>query len=108
LRCRKFKRIAITEQDLPSLPYFDTDTKKDDKRFDWYKANTPADPTKSWELDAMDPNNLRERVREQIESCLDLPSWEHAKQVEMAEVESMNSFHRAWESRLSQLEGGAV
>ena len=72
---------------------------------DWYVSRYG---NQCWELDAIDPVDLRQRVREQIETRLNLPSWEHAKQVEMAEVESMKSFHRAWESRLSQREGGAV
>jgi hypothetical protein len=48
----------------------------------------------------MNPNDLRERVREQIVTYLDLPLWEHAKEIERAEVESMQSFHRAWKKQI--------
>lgn len=101
----QFKRIAVLDADTLNLPSFDAATKAGDARYNWYVSNYG---NQCWELDAIDPVDLRQRVREQIETRLNLPSWEHAKQVEMAEVESMKSFHRAWESRLSQREGGAV
>lgn len=107
----EFRRIAITEDDLDDLPHFDTDTKSEDRRFDWYKANTPMDWRKSWELDAMNPNDLRDRVREQIVTRLDLLAWEHAKEIESVEIESMRAFHEAWKSKLEQVSicsGGAV
>ncbi len=53
-----------------------------------------------YELDAMNPNGLRERVAEQIETYLDLPAWERSKDVEQAEVASMQEFHSAWNARL--------
>lgn len=99
----QFKRIAVLDDDTLNLPSFDAATKSGDVRHDWYVSRYG---NQCWELDAIDPVDLRQRVREQIETRLNLPSWEHAKQVEMAEVESMKSFHRAWESRLSQREGG--
>jgi hypothetical protein len=99
----QFKRIAVLDADTLNLPSFDAATKAGDARYNWYVSNYG---NQCWELDAIDPVDLRQRVREQIETRLNLPSWEHAKQVEMAEVESMKSFHRAWESKLSQREGG--
>jgi hypothetical protein len=62
----EFERIAIVQDDLAGLPHFDTATKSGDVRLKWYLENTTADPRKSWELDAMDPNDLRERVRQAI------------------------------------------
>lgn len=81
-----FERIAILESDTKSLPSFDAATKKSDVRFDWYVKRYG---TKCWELDAMNPNDLRDRVREQIESRLDLVAWEHAKRIEQVQRESL-------------------
>lgn len=88
-----FQRIAITEIDTKRLPSFDGRTKRGDVRFNWYAERYGLE---AWELDAMDPNALRARVREQIETRLNLIAWEHAKQIEAAQVESMHRFHRAW------------
>lgn len=98
-----FERVALTLDDLPTLPHFETSTKARDVRLQWYLENSDADPLKSWELDAMDPNDLRRRVREAIESYMDMDAWNHALQIERAERESMQEFHNAWTRRL----GGA-
>jgi hypothetical protein len=92
----QFKRIAVLESDTYSLPSFEAESKAGDNRHDWYVSNYGE---KCWELDAIDPNDLRQRVREQIETRLDLPAWEYAKGVEAVEVESMKEFHRAWNAR---------
>jgi hypothetical protein len=99
-----FERIALTRDDLDDLPHFDTATKSGDVRLQWYLQNTDADPRKSWELDAMDPNDLRERVREEIESYMDMDAWQHALKIEAAEKESMQKFHAEWTNRI----GGKV
>lgn len=100
-----FQRIALVREDLDLLPHFDTDTKVGDARVRWYLDHTSADPLKCWELDAMDPNDLRARVRDCIAACIDADAWNHAAQIEHAEVESMQQFHAAWGARLN---GGAA
>lgn len=96
----QFQRIAVLASDTPNLPSFEASTKSDDKRYPWFVENFGH---QCWELDAIDPNDLRQRVREQIVTRLNLPIWEHAKHIEAAEVASMKSFHRAW---TKQLQGG--
>jgi hypothetical protein len=93
----EFQRIAVLKSDTPNLPSFDASTKSGDNRYPWFVENFGH---KCWELDAIDPNDLRQRVREQIVTRLDLPVWEHAKRIEATEVDSMKSFHKAWTSRL--------
>jgi hypothetical protein len=88
-----FERIAIQEPDTKHLPSFDADTKSGDARHAWYVKRYGR---KCWELDAMDPNNLRDRVREQIETRLDLRAWDHSIRIEQAEVESMRDLQNAW------------
>lgn len=94
-----FQRIAVLPEDTEHLPHFDVDTKSGDMRYDWFVENYGR---KCWELDAIDPNDLRQRVREQIETRLNLPVWEHAKHIEAAEVESMHRFHRAWQDNMQR------
>ena len=97
-----FERIAIVHDDLAGLPHFDTATKSGDVRLKWYLENTTADPRKSWELDAMDPNDLRERVRDAIEGYMDMDVWNGALAIEAVEKESMLDFHKTWTDRLSE------
>lgn len=98
----QFRRVALEREDLEYLPHFETATKAGDVRLQWYLRKTAADPRKSWELDAMDPNDLRERVRDEIESYMDTEAWNHALQIEMAEKESMEKFHESWRRSISR------
>lgn len=98
----EFKRIAILPKDQPGLPKFTAQSKSKDPRYKWYVRNYGYD---CWELDAMNPNDLRERVREQIETCISLPEWERAIEVEAAEIESMQQFHKTWKGLMA---GGSV
>jgi hypothetical protein len=91
----RFLRIAVLSDDTPGLPSFEAATKRSDPRFDWFVKGYGAE---CWELDAIDPNDLRNRVREQIETRLDLAAWEHSKMVEEAEVDSMREFHATWQN----------
>jgi hypothetical protein len=49
----------------------------------------------------MDPNDLRERVGAAIEQHMDMDIWNRALEVEAAERESMQQFHKAWTNRIS-------
>jgi len=98
----QFQRIAVLKSDTENLPSFDASTKLADPRHRWFVKHYGHT---CWELDAIDPNDLRQRVREQIETRLNLPAWEHAKRTEAVEVESMKSFHLTWNA---QLAGGAA
>ena len=50
------KRIAITRADTRGLPSFPATDKKKDTRYGWFVKNFG---NRCWELDAMDPNDLR-------------------------------------------------
>lgn len=93
----QFQRIAVLESDTPHLPSFDASTKSADSNYEWFVENFGS---KCWELDAIDPNDLRQRVREQIVTRLNLLAWEHAKRIEEVEVASMQDFHHAWKVRM--------
>lgn len=53
-------------------------------------------------ISSMNTNNTQKvsRVREQIETRLNLLAWDYARHIEQAEVKSMKSFHDAWNNRL--------
>jgi hypothetical protein len=93
----QLKRIALVKADTLRLPHFDAETKKGDSRHDWFVRRYGR---RCWELDAMDPNELRDRVRNEIESYIDWSLWNRAIEIEEAEVASMHDFHAAWKSRL--------
>ena len=96
---QQLKRIAIVRADTARLPHFDVETKSGDARYEWFVERYGQ---RCWELDAMDPNELRERVREKIEAYIDWTLWDRALEIEDAEVASMKDFHKAWQQRLSR------
>jgi hypothetical protein len=96
-----FERIAIMREDTTGLPSFGADTKSKDNRMEWFVQNYG---TRCWELDAMNPKELRQRVQEQIETRIDLLAWDHAKSIEAAEIDSMKAFHKAWNERVKGMQ----
>ena len=93
-----FERIALERGDLATLPSFPTDTKVMDGRHAWYVTSTTASPVESWELDALDPNHLRERVASRIARFIEPDAWEQSLRIQTAEVDSMRKFQRAWKA----------
>lgn len=87
------ERIALLPDDLGGLPHFDVDSKRGDARYAWFRRRYGG---RCWELDAMSPNLLRERVRESILDYIEQDAWDRAIEVEAAETESMHQFHAEW------------
>ena len=54
------RRVALTLEDLEGLPSFPAADKKKDTRHDWFVEKFGR---RCWELDAMDPNDLRAQGR---------------------------------------------
>ena len=92
------QRVALLASDTPALQGFGADTKVGDGRHRWYVENYGP---RCWELDAMPPPLLRDRVAESIWRYVDGDAWRHAAEIEAAEVESMQQFHAAWTKRIS-------
>jgi len=78
-----FQRIALQKEDTYVLPSFDAKT--DDARCSWYVSRYGI---KAWELDAMDPEVLSERVEYQILGQIDSHAWERYRMIEDAERET--------------------
>jgi hypothetical protein len=87
-------RIALTSADCTdALPSFSVETKRRDPRYAWFKRNYGD---RCWELDAMNPNDLRQRLQGEIIQRIDKAAWAHCQAVEKAERESLNAYVRAW------------
>jgi len=97
----EISRVALSAVDVApgtELPSFAVETKRDDARHNWFVERYGR---RCWELDAMDPNDLRERVRDHIEDLIDDDVWQHAIEIEAAEVASMCEFHAEWQKSIS-------
>jgi hypothetical protein len=89
-------RVAVAEQDTTraaGVPFFPASDKTADPRHRWYVEKYGE---KCWELDALSPVILRERVEAEIRKLLDLDAWQHSIKIEAAEIESMRSFFAEW------------
>ena len=88
-------RLALTDDDcrVDSLPSFGTDTKKRDPRYRWYLDRYGH---RCWELDALNPVVLRDRVSQAIDDRLDHDAWDRAEVVERAERDSLTSILATW------------
>jgi hypothetical protein len=87
------RRIALTRPDLAGLPSFPASDKCKDSRHAWFVKNYGD---QCWELDAMDPNALRERVAEQIVALIEPRAWQRCDLVNKAEQESLREVLSAW------------
>jgi hypothetical protein len=93
------KRIALLSKQvrgLPSFPASDkkgTSSKKGDPRYGWFVRNFG---NRCWELDALDPNDLRALVEKAIKKEIELVAWQRCAVVEKAERESLKTVLDSW------------
>jgi hypothetical protein len=90
-----FVRVAIIEDDTAKLglSHFDAETKENDKRYRWFVKHYGQ---RCYELDALDPNDLRDRVEETIRAEIDFDAWERCKIAEKAEHQSLIEVMESW------------
>jgi hypothetical protein len=81
-------RVAVQSKDLDELETFAADDKTTDPRYDWFWMNHGEECA---EIDAMDPNQLRERVAGEIQMLIDPEKWERHQLAEKAEIETIKS-----------------
>lgn len=99
-------RLALSSVDVEAgdLPHFAAKTKgpsstsRGDPRYRWFVERYG---TRCWELDAMNPINLRGRVEQAITSRLDQAAWQRADIAEAAEIESLSTILNRW-NRISR------
>jgi hypothetical protein len=89
----KLRRIALTVKQLQGLPSFPVSDKKKDPRYKWFRSNYG---NRCWELDAMDPNNLRNCVKNAIRKLIEPVAWERCEVVNEAEHESLKTILKKW------------
>jgi len=87
------KRIALTEEHLSDLPSFPAADKKKDPRYRWFVENYGE---RCWELDALDPNDLRDLVEAAINAEIEPDAWARCSTVEAAEQESLRHVLDRW------------
>ena len=84
------KRIALTEDQLTGLPSFPASDKKTDKRYGWFVKNFGK---RCWELDALDPHDLRARVKREIKKLIEPVAWRRCERINAAEQQSLKHVH---------------
>jgi hypothetical protein len=90
------RRIALTVEQLEKLPSFPAANKKKDPRYKWFVENYGA---RCWELDAMDPNDLRDCVERAIIGLIEPVAWRRCEVVNKVEQESLKTFLEQWGAR---------
>jgi len=91
-------RVALNADDVAAgtgLPSFEVETKSKDPRYKWFLDRYGR---QCWELDALSPVTLRQRVDDEIFALLDVDTWNRAIEVEAAERESMQNILGTWKS----------
>jgi hypothetical protein len=87
------KRLALTQDQLRGLPSFPAADKRKDPRYSWFVRTYGQE---CWEVDALDPNELRDCVRKSIEAEIEPEAWERCKVTERAEQQSLRTVMRNW------------
>jgi hypothetical protein len=91
----EIRRVALVAADLAGLPSFEASTKRRDPRYGWFVTRYGRT---CWELDALSPNILRDRVRAAIIAELDHAAWDRYVRAERLERESIESAIRTWKA----------
>jgi hypothetical protein len=89
----KLRRIALTPAHTRGLPSFPAGDKSKDPRYKWFVANHGRH---CWELDAMDPNDLRDCVEQAIIGLIEPTAWQRCEVVNRAEQESLKTILEGW------------
>jgi hypothetical protein len=89
----ELRRIALLRADLAGLPSFPAADKSKDPRYRWFSDNFGH---RCWELDAMDPNDLRTRVEIAILAQIEPTAWDRCAKVNAAEQESLRHILDQW------------
>ena len=89
------ERIALNENDVlhRDLPAFEALSKRGDTRYEWFVERYGH---RCWELDALSPVTLRERVEAEIKDRLVVGTWDRSMRIEAAERSSMEEILRVW------------
>ena len=87
------KRIALTRAHVTGLPSFPATDKRKDPRYKWFRR---VHGDRCWELDAMDPNDLRDCVERAIRELIEPIAWQRCEEINAAEQESLKTVLQNW------------
>jgi hypothetical protein len=86
-------RIALTREQVRGLPSFPASDKRKDPRYRWFVSKHGE---RCWELDAMDPNALRDCVEKAIKKLIEPVAWKRCEIVNKAEQQSLKTIIAKW------------
>jgi hypothetical protein len=89
----QMRRVALLQRDLAGLPSFPASDKRKDPRYAWFVRNFGL---QCWELDAMDPNDLRDRVEHEIVEHIEPGAWARCDRINRVEQESLRTVLAGW------------
>jgi hypothetical protein len=87
------RRVTLKREHLHDLPSFPASDKKKDPRHKWF-VRLFGD--RCWELDALDPNDLRALIEGAIQDEIEPSAWQRCAVVEKAERESLRTVLDSW------------
>jgi hypothetical protein len=99
----EIRRIALTKVDTVALGEamsFPASDKKDDSRYEWFVENYGH---LCWELDALSPAVLRDRLEQAILAELDMETWDRYVRVEEVERDLIIETCQGWGSISGQV-----
>ena len=91
----ELRRIALTRGQVLELPSFPATDKRKDPRYKWFISRYGK---RCWELDAMDPNDLRDCVEAEIKRLIEPIAWQRCVTVNKAEQESLRDILKGWKA----------
>jgi hypothetical protein len=93
-------RLAVTPEQIAAhaLETFPAHDKAKDARYPWF---LDAHGERCCELDALDPNILRDIVKAAIVARIDRERWERAQMVQDVEAASVHEFLTTWKATLA-------
>jgi hypothetical protein len=97
------ERIALSSEQVTDLPSFPATDKKKDPRYAWFVEHYGKT---CWELDALDPNELRDIVEQAIQNEIEPVAWDRCAVVEKAEKESLRTVLDRWSAPTDGAGGG--
>jgi hypothetical protein len=89
----KLRRVALIRQHVGGLLSFPATDKRKDPRFKWFRSHYGD---RCWELDAMDPNDLRDCVGREIVRLIEPTAWQRCEVVNAVEQESLKTVLEKW------------
>ena len=88
----QMRRERCESESLSAESRAATDKRKE-PRYRWFRANYGD---RCWELDAMDPNDLRDCVEQAIIELIEPVAWQRCETINKAEQESLRTILEKW------------